>query len=54
MLYRNIKNGNVIDIPSVLSDPRWEMVKKPSPVSSSKTNEDKKPVTKSRKTKKKV
>lgn len=27
MLYRNIKNGTVIDIPSVLTDPNWEAVK---------------------------
>lgn len=35
MLYRNIKNGRTVDIPSVLHDPEWEMVKKPSPVSDS-------------------
>lgn len=35
MIYRNIKNGRVIDIPSVLNDPNWEAVKKKQPSSSS-------------------
>lgn len=35
MIYRNIKSGRTVDIPSVLKDPEWEMVKKPSPVSDS-------------------
>lgn len=38
MKYRNIKNGNVIDIPSVLVDREWEAVsEKQSPSSSSKS-----------------
>jgi hypothetical protein len=38
MKYRNIKNGNVIDIPSVLVDQEWEAVsEKRSPGSSSKS-----------------
>lgn len=38
MKYRNIKNGNVIDIPSVLVDQEWEDVsEKQSPISSSKS-----------------
>ena len=35
MIYRNINSGRTVDIPSVLHDPKWEMVKKPSPVSDS-------------------
>lgn len=34
MIYRNIRNGRSIDIPSKLIDPDWEMVQKPSPKSS--------------------
>ena len=33
MQYRNIKNGRVIDVSSVLISAVWEAVEEPSPVS---------------------
>ena len=44
MKYRNIKNGNVIDIPSVLIDRDWEAVSEEQPLISSYVSEKKKAV----------
>lgn len=40
MIYRNIKSGRTVDIPSVLHDPEWEMAKKPYPVSDSSSEQN--------------
>ncbi|WP_154502537.1 hypothetical protein [Stecheria intestinalis] len=42
MKYRNIKSGNVIDIPSVLIDRDWEAVSDKQPLISSNVTEKKK------------
>ena len=42
MKYRNIKNGNVIDIPSLLIDMDWEAVSEEQPLISSDVTEKKK------------
>ena len=44
MKYRNIKNENVIDIPSVLIDREWEAVSEEQPLISSDVSDKKKAV----------
>ena len=46
MQYRNVKNGHVIDVSSIITSDVWEMVEKPSPSPASVTNKQEKKVKK--------